>query len=320
MKKWVSLILPFIGLAIFVWIVSGTGVHKIIDTFRELDPKKLLIFPVFTAFFFVIRGYRWWVLLRLVGIDYSRWRSSVVWSIGFFGAAVTPGKVGDAIRAFYVSRETGRTFGECFVTIFIDRLMDLITIVVAGVVTLLIFSYYYIHIPSVWIFVVIAIVFLGLIYLLLHRDLMKKLAGPVFKFLTPAKYREQLTAQVHGFYDSLAEYPRRWRETLFAFALALAFWVVVVGLAITVTLVLEIDVPLGYVVLMMPAITLVEIIPISVSGLGTREAAVIFFFSVVGIGSAQAIGFSITYLLVGTYLTALVGFIAWLSNPAKLRQ
>jgi hypothetical protein len=88
-------------------------------------------------------------------------------------------------------------------------------------------------------------------------------------------------------------------------------------MAYAVTWVLGIDVPLRYVALMLPVMTLMEIIPISVSGIGTREAAVVFFFSAVGIGNAQAVAFSIMYLIVGTYLTALVGFGAWLANPAK---
>jgi uncharacterized membrane protein YbhN (UPF0104 family) len=91
-------------------------------------------------------------------------------------------------------------------------------------------------------------------------------------------------------------------------------------LAYTATRVLEIDVSFGYVALMMPMVTLVEIVPISISGIGTREAAVIFFFAAVGIGSAQAVAFSIMYLMAGTYLTALVGFLAWLANPAKLNE
>jgi uncharacterized membrane protein YbhN (UPF0104 family) len=70
----------------------------------------------------------------------------------------------------------------------------------------------------------------------------------------------------------------------------------------------------------MPTLTLVELIPISVSGIGTRDAAVVFFFSVLGIGSAEAVSFSLIYLIFGTYFNALVGFIAWLANPAKLRQ
>ncbi len=319
-KKIVSLILPLIGLAIFVWIIRGIGIEQIIETLRQIDPRTLLVFPVFTVFIFWVRGLRWWVLMKVVGIGYSKWRSSVVWSIGFFAASITPGKVGDAARAFYLSRETGKNFGECFVTVFMDRLMDLATVVTAGVVTLLIFSYYYIDLPSVWLFVIIAIAFFVMIYLVLHRELMKKLIGPAVKFVVPERYRGMLGTQVHGFYDSLPEYVRNWRLTLLGYALCLLFWAGVLCLAYAVTQVLEIDISFGYVVLMMPAVTLVEIIPISVSGLGTREAAVIFFFSIVGLTSAEAVGFSLMYLVIGTYLTALVGFVAWLANPAKLRQ
>ncbi len=45
---------------------------------------------------------------------------------GFSPPSITPGKVGDAVRALYVSRETGRGLGESFLTVFMDRLMDLV--------------------------------------------------------------------------------------------------------------------------------------------------------------------------------------------------
>lgn len=320
LKRWLPLFLPFVGLAIFVWIVSGTGVQRILDTFRGVNPRRLLIFPCFTILILWLRGYRWWLLIRVVGVEYSQWRSTVVWSIGFFAAAITPGKVGDAVRAFYLSRETGRRFGESFLTVFVDRLMDLVTMLVLGLVTLLIFSYRYTDIPSFWVILVASLALLSLLYLVLHRELMKKLMGPITKMLTPARYREQLSAEVHGFYDGLARYGKQWKTTSLAVFLTLVFWFMAFGLAYTTTWVVGIDISFGYVLLMMPMITLVEIIPISISGLGTREAAAIFFFSIVGIGSAEAVGFSITYLLAGTYLLALVGFIAWLANPAKLRE
>jgi len=320
MRKWVSLVLPLVGLVIFVWIVRGTGLNRVLDTFRRIDPKSLAVFPVFTVFILWIRGYRWWILMRLVGIPYTRRRSSIVWAIGFFAASITPGKVGDAVRALYVSRETGRGLGESFLTVFMDRLMDLVVVLVFGVATILIFSYRYTDMPSIWVIVAASVAALGLVYLVLNRSLMRALAGPFFRVLTPKKYRAQLSTQVHGFYDALSLYAGRWKSTAFAFFLTLVFWAGIVLLAYTATRVLEIDVSFGYVALMMPMVTLVEIVPISISGIGTREAAVIFFFAAVGIGSAQAVAFSIMYLMAGTYLTALVGFLAWLANPAKLNE
>jgi uncharacterized protein (TIRG00374 family) len=224
------------------------------------------------------------------------------------------------VRALYVSRETGRRVGESFLTVFVDRLMDLVTVLVFGILTILIFSYRYTDMPSIWVIVAASLVVLGLVYLVLNRGAMKKLLGPLFRTFTPAKYRGQLSTEVHGFYDALALYATHWRATAFAVLLTLVFWVGVVLLAFAVTRVLGIEVSLAYIALMMPMVTLVEIIPISVSGIGTREAAVIFFFSAVGLGNAQAVAFSVTYLIVGTYLTAVVGFVAWLANPAEFSE
>ena len=320
MKKWISLLMPLVGLVIFVWIVRGTGLDLILETYRRIDARSLAVFPLFTVFILWIRGYRWWILMRPLGIPYTRRRCSIVWAIGFFAASITPGKVGDAVRALYVSRETGRGLGESFLTVFMDRLMDLVLVLVFGLATILIFSYRYTNMPSIWVIVAASVAGLGAVYLVLNRSLMRSLAGPFLRALTPKKYRAQLSSQVHGFYDALALCARHWRSTTFAGFLTLVFWAGIVLLAFTVTRVLEIEVSLGYVALMMPMVTLVEIIPISVSGIGTREAAVIFFFAAVGIGSAQAVAFSIMYLIAGTYLTALVGFVAWLANPAKLGE
>lgn len=320
MRKYVSFFLPLVGLAIFVWIVRGAGVGRIWETLRQVEPVRLLVFPVFTAFIVWVRGLRWWLLLRGAGIDYTRGRSAAVWAVGFFAGAVTPGKVGDAVRAFYVNRETGHGVGKAFLTVFIDRLMDLVTVLVFGVVTVLVFSYRYTNVPSIWVIVAASLAALALLYVVLRREVVRKVLGPLFRALTPARYRAQLTAEVHGFYDALALYGNAPGCTIGAAVLTLVFWGSVVLMAYAVTWVLGIDVSLGYVAIMMPVVTLMEIIPISVSGIGTREAAVIFFFSAVGIGNPQAVAFSITYLIVGTYLTALVGFAAWLANPTKFNQ
>lgn len=318
MRRALSFILPFIGLAIFFIIVRGTGLDKITETFRQIDPRRLLWLPLFIAFIIVIRGYRWQYLMRMVDIDYSLKRSAEVWVIGFFAAAVTPGKVGDALRALYVTNDTGRNFGETFLTVFIDRLLDLVVVLLFGVVTTLIFSYYYIKVPSVGIIMAgVAAMFVAL-YLLLHRDLMKKFLKPVFNALTPKKYKDLLKMNFNSFYDSLSVYARKWRGTLNAFLLTVGYWVVVFILAYYIAWVMDTKVSFWYLFIIMPMVTLVELIPISVSGLGTREATVIFFFSLVGIASVQAVGFSIAYLLAGTYLTSAIGFVLWLKNPAKL--
>jgi len=320
MSRWLSYILPFIGLAIFVYIVSGTGVGNILETFRGVNPLLLIPFPFFVLFILFIRGFRWQVLLRMVKIPYTLWRSTAVWSIGFFAAAITPGKVGDAIRALYVSRETGKNFGECFLTVFIDRLMDLVTVVIFGMVTIVIFSYHYIEIPSLWIIFLAIFGFFFLVIAVMSRRLVRKIIKPIFNILVPKKYKEQMSLSFNSFYDSLKMYIKQWKGTLFVLMLTFVYWALVFCLAWYVTYMLGIKITFGYVFIIMPMLTLVELIPISISGLGTREATAIYFFSVVGISSAYAVSFSITYLIMGTYLTSILGFVFWLRNPVQLRS
>jgi uncharacterized protein (TIRG00374 family) len=320
MRKKLSFILPFFGLALFVFIVVNTGVGKIAGVFKSANLTMLLLSPLFVAFIILLRGLRWRVLMRVVGINYSLWKSASVWTIGFFAASVTPAKAGDVLRAVYLKDDTGRTFGEAFLTVFIDRLLDLLFVLALGVVSVLLFSRFYIELPSIWI-VVLASLGVGVcIYLAMRRSLMRRLFKPIFNLLVPKKYKDMFSLNFHTFYDSLALYGRARGAMVVASLLTVAVWALVFALAWYVTRMFGLGVEPAYVFLIMPIVTLVELLPISISGLGTRDATVIYFFSVVGASSAAAVGFSIGYLLIGTYLTALVGFVVWLRHPVKLKD
>jgi hypothetical protein len=320
MRKWVPLVLPLVGLVTFIWIMRGIGVSNVIDVVRGVDPRKLLIFPFFTAFIIWMHGLRWRSLLGMVGIDYPLWRSSIVWTIGFFGAAITPAKVGDALRAYYLSRDTDRDFAACFATVVVDRLLDIVVMMGLGVVSLLLFSYYYIRLASIWIIVAAVPVIGGLMYLFFHRELMRRFFGPFFRTLVPARYRDELSLHFNGFYDAMGIYVRGWRKTGPGFVYTILFWLAVLFMAYAIIRVLDLNITFGYIALRLPLLTLVETIPVSIAGLGTREAAAIYFFSVVGVGGSEAVAFSLLYVFLGTYMVASVGFVAWLLKPRRFRD
>jgi len=318
MRRWLSILLPFIGLAMFAYIVARTGPAKILAMFDSIDRPLLLLAPLIMFTIVLLRGVRWRYLMRIIGIDYGLARACLVWTIGFFASAVTPAKVGDAVRALYVKDETDATFGEAILTVFIDRLWDLVTILVAGMVTVLLFSHYYIEVPSIWILLGAALAVIVAIYMMLRRNLVRRILKPMFGIVVPDKYKERFSVSFHSFYDSLHAYRRSAREMLVVFTLTIVNWALIFLLAYYVTRLLRVDVGLGYMVLIMPIVTLVELLPVSVSGLGTRDATVIYFFSLVGVPSAAAVGFSIAYVLIGTYLVALLGFAFWLRYPVGL--
>lgn len=317
MRRWISLLLPLVGLCLFAFIVSRTGPERIADVFRAVAPVRLLVAPVLMAFILLLRGYRWRYLMSGAGIEYPLGRAIVVWSIGFFASSVTPAKAGDAVRAFYVRNDTGCTMGQALLGVFIDRLWDLVFVLASGMATVLIFSRFYIEIPSTWILVAAVFGIAAAAYVVLNRSVMRRVLRPIFDALIPEHYKERFSLNFHTFYDGLQSVLADRRRHLGAFLLTLLCWGAIFLLACYIGWLLDIAVPFRYIVLIMPIVTLVELIPVSVSGLGTRDATVIYFFSVVGAGRAEAVGFSLAYLLLGTYLTALVGFLYWLRHPVR---
>jgi hypothetical protein len=63
----------------------------------------------------------------------------------------------------------------------------------------------------------------------------------------------------------------------------------------------------------------VGLIPISISGIGTRDFVLIMIFSRVGLTEEQAVTFSLTFI--GVYIIiGLAGLVCWLSAPFNLSR
>ena len=312
-------IMPLFGLAVFVAVVQRAGPSRIADVLRRANLAELRWAPLLVAAIALARGVRWRYVATSVGIPYGWWRATLVWTIGFFASSMTPAKAGDALRAVYLRNESGRSLGECFLTVFVDRMWDLGFVLVAGIASALVFSRRYIAIPSAPLFIAGAVVVAGAAALMTHRGAMRALLKPASVLLAPPRYRDALSASFHTFYDALRQYGASKRRALVMAALTLLGWALIFVLAICIARALAIPVDAGFIVLIMPIVTLVELIPFTIAGLGTRDATVVYFFSVVGVGGAQAVGFSIAYLLVGTYLTALIGLVLWIRYPIRKR-
>jgi uncharacterized protein (TIRG00374 family) len=317
MKRFLTFLMPATGLAVFALIVYRTGPARIGAILSGVDPAELLGAPLLVLAISFMRGARWRYVMRSLGIEYSLARSTLVWTIGFFASAVTPAKAGDAVRAVYLRHDTQRPLGEAFLTVFVDRLWDLGFILAAGVASALVFSKRYIQIPSAPLLIAGAVLISVAAIVATNRRWMRALLRPGFSVLVPARYRGGLSSGFHAFYDALRVHGTHPARSAMMALLTLASWALIFILAVYAARLVSAPVSAGYIVLIMPIVTLVELLPFSISGLGTREAAVIYFFSVVGAGGAEAVGFSIVYVLIGTYLTALVGFVLWLRHPVK---
>jgi uncharacterized protein (TIRG00374 family) len=319
MKKFLTALMPLAGLSVFAFIVYRTGPDRIMATLSAIAWKDLVWAPLLVVAIMLVRGARWHYVIRSIGIEYGVARSATVWAIGFFASSVTPAKAGDVVRAVYLRNDTGRSLGETFLTVFVDRLWDLGFILAAGTVSAFVFSARYIRLPSAPL-IAGGVTVLGVCAIIAtRRTLVRTLLRPVVSVMIPHRFRDGLSSNFNTFYDALRVHASRPARNFVMAGYTLVCWALIFVLAVYISRILSLPVRPAYIVLIMPVVTLVELIPFSIAGLGTREATVIYFFSVVGAGAAEAVGFSIVYVLIGTYLTALGGFILWLRHPVRWR-
>jgi uncharacterized membrane protein YbhN (UPF0104 family) len=91
------------------------------------------------------------------------------------------------------------------------------------------------------------------------------------------------------------------------FALSLAAWTVV--LIRTYFCALSVGLPVSFITiaLLLPIVIVIEFLPITILGFGTREAALFFLFTTPTVTHAGLISFSLMTVVAGPLLTSLVG-------------
>jgi len=119
-----------VGLIAYVFLVvlGAEGLKKFVQAIGSAN--KVTLVPPFLIMFVVycIGSTRWWLLLRLQGIDIGLLRAVRFNFIGLFFNFCMPGVTGgDVARAYYIMRETPRK-ARAVATIFVDRILGLIGI------------------------------------------------------------------------------------------------------------------------------------------------------------------------------------------------
>lgn len=94
---------------------------------RRADPAGLLGALGMTGATYFLRSWRWRVMLRPIG--HARlWTAFRTTVIGFAANALLPARAGEVLRPFLLARREGLSATATFATILLERLLDLVTV------------------------------------------------------------------------------------------------------------------------------------------------------------------------------------------------
>lgn len=298
------------GTAILAYLFSRIELGKIKMAVLSLNPLYMLAFFSVLIFTVVLKGLKWKMSLGIFRIPTGLLNAVEMWVIGFSIGAATPGRVGDFVKIAYLNEKKGRSIGA----VILDRLTDVFAVLFFALLGLGIFGNAAGATKQA--------IALSLFALLAGAAVIKRYSGPLlrilFRQIVPEKYKTHLKSGAADFFESLAQALKRRKNIASVFFMSVFIWMISGLQGFIIAKSLGISIAFFPLLFIMSIVALVELIPVTVAGLGTREATIVFLMSFLGIESEKAIVFSLVNFAFGYLALACVGYLFWLRNPIKL--
>jgi uncharacterized protein (TIRG00374 family) len=300
----------------YLWWVIGIGIMVLIlskidltNTFLIFSTAKVPYLPLIfllTVPVILVKVFRWRYLLKMQQIDYGFTASLLTLLAGMYVAIITPGRIGELARVYYLKKEKRISMGKSLSSLFMDRILDVLILLFFACSGLLIFSVS--KKLTVLIVALTVLLVLGGV-LSLRREYTQRLLGFLSRLSFFKKLAHQAGITFGDFYGGI-EKMRDWR---LAFPLLLSLSAYLIGFfqCYLISAALNIPISFPYLVFCVAVVSLISGIPISIAGIGTRDATLIGLFAVLGLEPESAVSFSLMYLFVFNISVAFIGLLAW---------
>ena len=307
-----------IGILLFIFILTRIDLSSLFEIFLGINLFFLCCALIVNGITIAVKSFKWKLIVSTLKKEISLSASIRAFLIGFSFSVLTPAKLGDFVRAFYI-RDDQCTLGKAISSVVTDRLIDIVTLFSFAFVGILVFSFvFHREILSVSLLVILAVAIASAVYIVTRKDLLTWLLRPFFNIFIPHHHKKTVSEYYHDFFSGLSVFFQNKKIFFLVIIVGILSWFPPIVYAYLLALSLGISVELTFFVIVIPIISLLDLLPISISGIGTRDAALIFLFGLQGIPPEPAVAFSLLYLFLSYWLVALVGALFWIQNPIKM--
>ncbi|MCP4004877.1 MAG: flippase-like domain-containing protein [bacterium] len=307
-----------LGIGLVVLLVFLVELGETLAILRNARPGWIAAGLSITVVSRILMAYKWNLLLRARSVWIPQLEILRIYYISNFLGIFLPATVGmDVIRAIFTKRDDN-SYPEIISSIIVERLLGMVMIALTAVVGSLMLIQFLIEVDLPITNVVTlaggvvstAILMIFVSFTTGFRILVERIASASGRVSWLAGVAEQLN-KVFGSYWGY----RYHRVALLSFCaltgleiVTLILWNHCLGLA------LNIDIDFMLFVLVVPVVTLLLRLPISISGLGIHEGAFVFFLALVGVPREE--GFALGILAHAVAVTALLpGGLLYLFLP-----
>lgn len=274
-----------LGLILFLWILGHIGWQDVFKELQNIKRDVLVLSFIPLILQYIIRTFRWHLLVRTTGLQPTFIESWKLFNIGAFLAMITPAKIGELGRAAELHRQ-GIHGPTALALSLTDRIADIVVIAVLatlGIRTLFGTT------------VMLTVTIIGIALLI----------TAVFVWRATRKHREniQWLRELSGLTTT--------KTALLLLATTTIGWMCYFWWAILLSRSLAIVIAPFPLIAVLTVTGIVAILPIAPSGLGTRDMALITLLAPYGITAPHAVALASLMFLTQT-LFGTLGAWYWL--------
>ena len=311
MKKFISLIFKLfasVGLLCFLVYRCNIDFSVLLGTIAGANKLALAFAVILAVLLLLAKSFRW----RYLVLPYSS--LGVLEAFKFYLEAfalgvVTPGRLGEFFKVYQLCAGKKMTVGRSFETVLSDRFFDMFFLVWLGVAGALYWSGFAVFAGNAFVSIGVTLV-LGLLCLLAGVALLKRLPMP--------KRFPKLTSMAEKVVDAAAVMLsvrglRAWGVSFCAYAVYFYSNMLILNAC-------GVDVDYFTTAFLFSVVGLVLLLPISIAGLGTREATMVFLLSPYGFDSSQVVAATLCQFAIYFLLLGAVGMVLLSMNPLKISE
>lgn len=255
------------GVLLFLFIIQRIDKSALVRTLQHADGILVVAAFICIGGIYITRAWRWHMLTQATGLHPTFSESWRLYCIGLFLGNITPGKMGEFGRAVYLQKK-GLPLKKGILLGIVDRGTDSIIILLLGIA-----GAYVLHIqlPLYWM-----------------------LGGIVAACSIGMMLRQKIHHAMRMALELHSQMPRLFPTAMLATVLG---WICYFAWAVLLANSIGIYLPILTLVSIFTFTGVVSMLPIAPSGLGTRDATLIFLLAPYGIASADAIALALLMFL-----------------------
>lgn len=313
-KLWIGLFIS----AVFVYLaLRNLDFARMWAVIRSADPLLFLFVALITLTQYVIRAWRWAILLEPIKSTTFSHRLSATMT-GFAANCVLPARLGEFVRANYLGASEHMSTGSALGTIVVERLFDGFTLLLILLIGLIGTPF-----PDEWHSLASSLRATGFFLLFLYILIILFLIGFKYKtkpflslldrllFLVPVGFRSKIMTTIWNFSVGLVlmKRPSRWVLVIFFSCL---LWFSSLCQIQLVQYAVDLSLPFVAPFLIMAMASFGVMIPSAPGFIGTFHLSVQYAFLLYGVPKEEALSAAILWHAGFFFPTIILGFISFL--------